>query len=72
MNALNAALFKSFSVFRESRFELRGSFTNVLNHTNFGDPDVAITDSSVGQITTTTLKSFGGPRSGMVSGRFIF
>jgi hypothetical protein len=72
MNALNAALFKSFPIFRESKFELRGSFTNVLNHTNFGDPDVAITDSSVGQITTTTLKSFGGPRSGLVSGRLIF
>jgi Carboxypeptidase regulatory-like domain len=72
MNALNAALFKSFPVFRETSFELRGSFTNVLNHTNFGDPNVTITDNSVGQITSTTTKSFGGPRSGLVSGRFVF
>jgi hypothetical protein len=72
MNALNAALFKSFPVFRETSFELRGSFTNVLNHTNFGDPNVTITDNSVGQITSTTAKSFGGPRSGLVSGRFVF
>jgi hypothetical protein len=72
LNTLNAALFKTFHLFRESNFELKGSFTNVLNHTNFGDPNVTITDSSVGQITSTTSKSFGGPRSGLVSGRFVF
>ncbi|WP_433985204.1 hypothetical protein RBB78_22165 [Tunturiibacter empetritectus] len=72
LNALNAALFKTFRGFRETSFELKGSFTNVLNHTNYGDPNVTITDSSVGQITSTTSKSFGGPRSGLVSGRFVF
>ena len=72
MNTVNLALFKTFPVFRESKFELRGSFTNVLNHTNFGDPDVTITDTGVGQITSTTSNTFGGPRSGLVSGRFIF
>jgi hypothetical protein len=72
LNTLNAALFKTFHLFRESNFELKGSFTNVLNHTNFGDPNVTITSSSVGQITSTTSKSFGGPRSGLVSGRFVF
>jgi hypothetical protein len=72
MNAVNLALFKTFPVFRESQLEVRGSFTNVLNHTNFGDPDATITDSSVGQITSTTAKSFGGPRAGLVSARFVF
>ena len=72
LNSLNAAMFKSFPVFRETHFELKGSFTNVLNHTNYGDPNVTITDSSVGQITSTTSKSFGGPRSGLISGRFVF
>ena len=72
MNAVNLGLAKTFPVFRESQFELRGSFTNVLNHTNFGDPDVTITDTGVSQITSTTSKSFGGPRAGLVSGRFVF
>ncbi len=72
MNAVNLALFKSFSLFRESQFEIRGSFTNILNHPNFGDPDVTITDTAVGQITSTTTKSFGGPRSGLITARFTF
>jgi hypothetical protein len=72
MNAVNLALSKSFPVFRESAFELRGSFTNVLNHANFGDPDVTINTTGVGQITSTTSKSFGGPRAGLISGRFVF
>ena len=72
MNAVNLALSKSFPVFRESAFELRGSFTNVLNHSNFGDPDVTIDTTGVGQITSTTSKSFGGPRAGLISGRFVF
>jgi hypothetical protein len=72
MNAVNLALFKTFPLFRESQFELKASFTNVLNHTNFGDPDVTITDASVGQITSTTANKFGGPRAGLISGRFVF
>jgi hypothetical protein len=72
MNTVNLAMFKTFPVFRESQIEVRGSFTNVLNHTNFGDPDATITDTSVGQITSTTTNTFGGPRSGLVSARFIF
>jgi hypothetical protein len=72
MNTVNLAMFKTFPVFRESQIEIRGSFTNVLNHTNFGDPDATITDTSVGQITSTTTNTFGGPRSGLVSARFIF
>ena len=72
MNAVNLALSKRIPVFRESSFELRGSFTNVLNHTNFGDPNVTINTTGVGQITSTTSKSFGGPRAGLISGRFVF
>lgn len=72
MNALNLALFKSFSLYEQTKIELRGSFTNMLNHTNFGDPDATITDASVGQITSTTSKSFGGPRSGLITARLVF
>ena len=38
----------------------------------FGDPDATITGASVGQITSTTSDTFGGPRSGLVSARFMF
>lgn len=72
MNVVNLAVAKTFPVFRESQFELRGRFTNVLNYTNFGDPDVTVTDTGVGQITSTTSKSFGGPRAGLISGRLVF
>jgi hypothetical protein len=72
VNVVNLALFKSFPIFRESQLELRGSFTNVLNHTNFGDPDTTITDAGAGQITSTTTNHFGGPRSGLITARLTF
>jgi Carboxypeptidase regulatory-like domain len=71
-NIVNLSLFKTFPIFRENQLEIRGSFTNVLNHTNFGDPDVTITDAAVGQITSTTTNTTGGPRAGLVTARFTF
>ena len=68
---LNTALFKSFPVFRETRIEVSGSFANVLNHPNFGNPDVTITDASAGKITSVQGYMFG-PRSGLVSVRYNF
>jgi hypothetical protein len=68
---LNSALFKSFPVVRETRIEISGSFSNVLNHPNFGNPDVTITDASVGKITSVQGYMFG-PRSGLVSVRYKF
>jgi hypothetical protein len=61
MNVVNLALFKTFSIFRETQLEIKGSFTNVLNHTNFGDPNVTITDAGVGQITSTITNSLAVP-----------
>jgi hypothetical protein len=71
--AMNAGLFKSFPVWRETKLEISGTFTNVLNHPNFSTPDVTITDApqSVGHITGTQ-GSFFGPRSGLVSARYTF
>ena len=68
---MNAALFKSFGIWRETKLEISGSFTNVLNHPNFSNPDVTITDTSVGKITGTQ-GSFFGPRSGLISARYTF
>jgi Carboxypeptidase regulatory-like domain len=71
-NVVNLGVFKTFPLFRESQLEIRGTFTNVLNHPNFADPDVAITDTAVGQITSTTTNVTAGPRAGLLSGRVIF
>jgi hypothetical protein len=79
-NTLNAALFKSFATFREQHLEFRLSFTNVLNHPNFGDPNVDVsvapTDTfpghGVGQISGITGRSFTGPRSGLFSATYVF
>ncbi|WP_158615561.1 TonB-dependent receptor [Acidipila sp. EB88] len=72
MNTVNLALFKSFPLFRESQLELRGSFTNVLNHTNFGDPNMTITDTGAGQITSVTTNTFGQPRAGLITATISF
>jgi hypothetical protein len=68
---LNTALFKSFPIFRETSLEISGSFANVLNHPNFGNPDVTITDANVGKITSQQAYMFG-PRSGLLSARYRF
>ena len=72
VNTVNLALFKSIPLIRESQLEIRGSFTNVLNHTNFGDPNMTITDTGAGQITSTTSNTFGGPRAGLVTATITF
>jgi hypothetical protein len=72
-NALNTALFKSFTIHDNWKVRLEGSFTNVLNHPNFGNPDTNISDgASTGTITSTTSNSFGGARSGQVAARLSF
>ena len=44
------SLFRNFKVFRESSFQFRAEFFNILNHTNFGNPDAHIGDSTYGEI----------------------
>jgi hypothetical protein len=68
---LNAALFKSFPLVRGTSVEFSGSFSNVLNHPNFGNPDVTINDPNVGKITSVQGYMFG-PRVGLVSVRLKF
>ena len=68
---LNAALFKSFPLVHKTSIEFSGSFSNVLNHPNFGNPDTTITDSSAGKITSVQGYMFG-PRVGLVSVRLKF
>lgn len=68
---LNAALFKSFPLPRQTKLDVSGSFSNVLNHPNFGNPDMVVTDGNAGKITGVQ-GYYWGPRSGLVSVRYTF
>jgi hypothetical protein len=58
--------------------KFEGTFTNVLNHTNLGDPNMNLSSSSFGLISGTvgayngTSADFGGARTGQVSARLEF
>lgn len=72
-NSLNAAMFKSFQIHGRLSLRLQGSFTNILNHPNFGEPNMNIsTGSSAGVISSTTSNSFSGARSGQIGARLTF
>ncbi len=47
------AVNKNFLIREGINLQFRSEFFNVLNHTNFGIPDVVITDAAFGQIRTT-------------------
>jgi len=69
---LNMGLGKAFAITERIQFKLSGSFTNVLNHVNLGDPSTAIDGTGFGQITSARAAEFGGSRTGQVSARVEF
>jgi hypothetical protein len=69
---VNAGISKQFAITERVKFKVEGSFTNVFNHTNLGDPDLNITDSSAGVITSARGSDFGGARTGQVGARLDF
>ena len=64
---VNASLFRSFHVYRESAFQLRFEAFNLLNHALLNTPNVTVGGGTFGYIT-----SFGGSRALQFSGRFNF
>ncbi len=70
--SLSSGLSKSFSIREGLRLRAEGSFTNVLNHTNLADPQLDVTQSNFGQITTARGSDFGGSRTGQLSLRLEF
>lgn len=44
---------KYWNVFHESKFELRGEFFNLFNHTNFGFPGQSLGSSNFGVVSST-------------------
>jgi hypothetical protein len=63
---------KTFSVAEKLKIKIEGSFTNVLNHTNYADPNLNIASSAFGQITSERAAEFGGHRTGQVGARIEF
>jgi hypothetical protein len=69
---LSTGLSKTFALTERVHLRAEGTFTNILNHTNLGDPETNISNASFGLITNTIGSDFGGARSGQVSMRLEF
>ena len=69
---LSSGLSKVFPITERVHLRAEGTFTNVLNHTNLGDPNMNISSPSFGLISNTIGSDFGGARSGQVSMRLDF
>lgn len=69
----NAGMMKRFPMPRESQLELGASFTNILNHFNYGQPNMTVNVAAGGAITSThVFLPAGTPRQGMLSLRWKF
>jgi hypothetical protein len=69
---LSAGLSKTFSVTERLKVKTEGTFTNVLNHTNLGDPNMNLSSPSFGLISSSIGSDFGGARTGQISVRAEF
>ncbi|MDE1178005.1 MAG: TonB-dependent receptor [Edaphobacter sp.] len=69
---LSGGLSKSFAITERVSLRAEGTFTNILNHTNLGTPNMDISSSTFGQITKASTADFGSPRTGQVSMRLQF
>ena len=71
---LSTGLSKVFPLTERVKLRAEGTFTNVLNHTNLGDPNMDVSSPTYGLISGTigSNSDFGGARTGQVSLRRDF
>jgi len=69
---LSTGVNKSFKLGDRVSLRAEGTFTNVINHTNLGNPNMDISSGQFGVITATSGADFGGNRTGQVSMRLEF
>jgi len=69
---LSTGLSKVFPITERFRLKMEGTFTNVLNHTNLGDPNMNLSTSSFGLVAGTIGSDYGGARTGQVALRAEF
>jgi hypothetical protein len=69
---LSTGLSKVFKITEGLNLRAEGTFTNILNHTNLGDPNMDISSATFGLVSNTIGSDFGGARTGQVSLRLDF
>lgn len=72
---LDAGLARSFPITESSYLQFRADYFNVLNHTNFGDPNTTAATSNFGQITSTSPQNSdytNDPRIAQLSLKLVF
>ncbi len=69
---LSSGLSKEFEIKNGVKVKAEGTFTNVLNHTNLGDPNMNLSSASFGIISNSVGADFGGARTGQISVRLEF
>ncbi|MBS1801118.1 MAG: TonB-dependent receptor [Acidobacteria bacterium] len=74
--SLSSGLSKSFALTERLHLRAEGTFQNVLNHTNLGDPNMNVSSPTFGRITGTLGSGSGtsvlGARNGQVAVRLDF
>lgn len=63
----DAAVIRSFPVWRETNLQFRAEYYNVLNHTELSNPQVSVTNAAFGTITGS-----GGARTGQFALKYVF
>ena len=69
---LSAGLNKTFLITERLRLKAEGTFTNVLNHINLGDPYTNLSSGNFGIVSSSIGSDFGGARTGQISVRAEF
>ncbi|MEO6802315.1 MAG: TonB-dependent receptor [Granulicella sp.] len=67
---VDASLLRTFKLYNQFRFEMRGEFSNVFNLTNLGAPTAVMNSPTFGQVTGSSTT--GNNRIIQVGGRLLF
>ena len=69
---ISAKVQKRFNIRENLSTQVEGSFTNLLNHANFGIPALTTTAANFGRVTSTQGAEFGSGRTVQVGVRVMF
>ncbi len=69
---MSLGLNKAFNLTERVKLEAGASFTNVANHVNLADPQMTVTSTAFGRITSARASELGGSRTGQVTMRISF
>jgi hypothetical protein len=70
--SLSTRIQKEVPINQRVQLQLEGAFTNVLNHANFGNPALNVSNANFGRITSTQGAENGGSRTVQVGMRLKF